>query len=224
VSKLGPEAQALVEAGRGAQRPSDADRQRVLEALRARIAQGAALPPAAPTPNPATSGVSWQVISGIVVGAALLGAIAFQFRASEGDQPTPPAPVAPPLVSAMVSAGPIATASEAPPPAAIPTPPAPAAEARAPLARSASSGLAEEVALLSRAETELHANRFGSALRLLNEYERKFPRGVMVQEDVAAKVQALCGLGRIAQAKVELTRLSASSPHAARARAACRLK
>jgi hypothetical protein len=103
-------------------------------------------------------------------------------------------------------------------------PPRASTEARAPHSRAASGGLAEEVALLSRAQTELHASRFGSALRLLDEYERKFPRGVLVQEDVAARVHALCGLGRVEQAKIELTRLSPTSPHASRARAACRLK
>lgn len=226
MSKLGPEARALVDAGRGLHRPSAADRQRVLEALRDRVAQTGGLPPEPPPPSPAARVSPWQLISGVVVGAAIIGAIAFQLRRT--DSPPPPAPVSAPAPSTLSTAPPAPVVVTAPSePAPQSTPPAPArppTENKAPLARSASSGLADEVALLSRAETELHANRFGSALRLLSEYERKFPRGLMVQEDVAAKVQALCGLGRIADAKVELGRLSATSPHARRARAACRLE
>jgi hypothetical protein len=228
MSKLGSEAQALVEAGRGLHRPTTVDRQRVLEALRDRIAQTGGLPPepAPPPPSPAPRVRTWQLISGVVVGAAIIGAIAFQLRGTDG--PPPPAPVSTPAPSTFSTTPPapvVVTAPSEPPP--LSTPPAPTrppTENKAPPARAVSSGRAGEVALLSRAETELHANRFGSALRLLSEYERKFPRGLMVQEDVAAKVQALCGLGRIADAKVELARLSPTSPHAHRARAACRLE
>lgn len=227
MSKLGPEAQALIAAGRGALRPTEADRQRVLEALRARIAAGE-LPGPAPSPAAGSSAATWPLLSGVLAGAALLGGLAFYF-ASSAPQPAAPAP----SVAASSAAVPIATAIEPaplPPPAPeLPSasnvaPLRPSAENRSAPSRPATSSLAEEVALLSRAETELHAHRFGSALRLLNEYERRFPRGVLVQEDVAAKVQALCGLGRVAEAQVELARLAPGSPHASRARAACRLK
>lgn len=78
------------------------------------------------------------------------------------------------------------------------------------------------MAILSRAQTELHAERFTAALRLLGEHERKFPRGTLAPERSAAKVRALCSLGRVAEADAELARLPPSSLHAERARAACR--
>jgi hypothetical protein len=225
LSKLGPEAKALVSASRDALRPSGADRQRVLDALRVRIAQAGGQPLAAATPSP-VKGSSWQLVSGLVVGAALIGTIAFQLQ-----KPASPAPTAP-AVPSIVVAAPAAPAAPVPPAPAAAREPAPLATASVSArpavqgsgSSRAASGLAEEVALLSRAETELHAGRFGSSLRSLDEYERKFPRGLLVQEDVAARVQALCGLGRVTEATVELKRLSPSSPHASRARAACKLK
>jgi hypothetical protein len=80
------------------------------------------------------------------------------------------------------------------------------------------------VAILSRAETDLHAGRFASAIRALDEHQRVFPIGALTQERVAARARALCGLGRTAEAATELARLarlSPNSPHESRARKAC---
>jgi RNA polymerase sigma-70 factor (ECF subfamily) len=81
--------------------------------------------------------------------------------------------------------------------------------------------LAEEVAILSRAETELHAGRYQGALRVLEEYERKFHNGKLAQERAAARILALCGLGRTTEANAALARLSRGSLHAGTAREAC---
>lgn len=221
MSKLGPEASELVLAGRDGLRPSDEDRARVLEALRARIA---AEPGGAPgVASPGAGGLGWPLASGLLVGAALVGALLWQWAV-----PTPPEPsrLRPALsLSALASR----VVPPAAPPVALPVPSASASASAAPAldgarfvpARAAASGLAEEVALLSRAETELHAGRFAKALRLLDDYERRFPKGALLQEDVAARVQALCGLGQVPAAKAQLKRLSPGSPHARRARAAC---
>jgi len=87
-----------------------------------------------------------------------------------------------------------------------------------------SDRLAEEVELLSRAETDLHAGRFAAALGVLDEHGRKFARGTLAPERRAARIQALCRLGRTAEADVELARLSPGSLHEARAREACGAK
>lgn len=128
----------------------------------------------------------------------------------------------------------------APPPAAIPAPssveerPAQAvAESSAVPARPAAyasppsgapDSLPEEVRLLSKAEQQLSAGRADDALRTLSEHGRRFPGGVLAEERLAARVQALCTLGRIAEARADLARLSRGypqSPHLDRARKFC---
>jgi hypothetical protein len=56
---------------------------------------------------------------------------------------------------------------------------------------------------------------------VLDEHERKFPRGTLAQERLAARIRALCGLGRTTDADAALARLSPSSVHEGRTRAAC---
>lgn len=73
--------------------------------------------------------------------------------------------------------------------------------------------LAEEVALISRAQNEISAGRSGNALKLLDEHQRKFPKGLLSEERVAARVQALCALGRTTEASAQLNRLSPNSLH-----------
>jgi hypothetical protein len=85
--------------------------------------------------------------------------------------------------------------------------------------------LAEEVALLSRAETELRAGRPAKALLALSEHQRKFPRGALSEERTAARIQALCALERTDEANAQLKQLlhiSPNSAHEERARQACR--
>jgi hypothetical protein len=90
----------------------------------------------------------------------------------------------------------------------------------------ASDRLKEEVAILSRAESERHARRFASALNLLEEHRRKFPRGSLSQERMAARIRVLCGLGRVTEAEAELAALKRASPSSLHlpARAACAAK
>jgi len=154
----------------------------------------------------------------LVAAVALIGGAAWL---RWGDVAPPPVALLRPALSGLHAQLPSAVGS-----APLPLASAPAAAARLvpsaqPSPPRGGGGLAEEVALLSRAETALHGGRFGSALRVLDDYERRFPRGALAQEDVSARVQALCGLGRVADAKSQLRRLAANSPHASRARAAC---
>ncbi|HEX6277078.1 MAG TPA: hypothetical protein VFZ53_28750, partial [Polyangiaceae bacterium] len=79
-------------------------------------------------------------------------------------------------------------------------------------------------AILSRAGTELHAGHPSEALKELEEHRRAFPRGALVQERSAAKIQALCALDRKSEARaelVQLAKLAPSSPLEARARRTC---
>lgn len=227
MSSLGPEARALLEAGRASLRPTTADRERIASALRSRLGD-AALPPDAPAPSPvaappaAAGSIGWQAISAVVAGLALTGAVAVVAFRSPDPTPAPPAVVAAPTppASAVAPAREVLPTGPEPTPALDLAPPV-ETQASAPSPRRPTDRLAEEVAILSRAEAELHADRYQGALRVLEEHERKFPRGKLTQERVAARIRALCGLGRTAEANAALARLSPSSLHEGRAREAC---
>jgi hypothetical protein len=91
-------------------------------------------------------------------------------------------------------------------------------------ARSAPSSLGAETALLENARAALGRGDAAGALALLDEHERDFPRGVLVEERLAARVFALCGLGRTAEAErvaERLLRHSPSSPLRARVLQSC---
>jgi hypothetical protein len=214
LAELTPRAQELVRAGRDALRPSDADRERVLQAL---------LPKLGPVAAASTSIAKATLIKSgaLLVGLGVAGA--GLFYALKPEEPV----AAPPVVATVAPPTPPAPIGEAAPesPATV-TPEAPVTEKRGPSASPVRSadGLAEEVAILSRAGAELHAGRPQAALTALGEHQRKFPNGVLTQERTAARVQALCALGRTKEAQTELARLariSPNSPHEARARKAC---
>lgn len=241
MSRLSPEAEQLVRAGRSALRSSDADRERVFGGLLQREAgnleteQGMQEPSHTPAAVRATP---WKIMS-MVVGLGVAGAgLFFTVR------PQPPA-------SRQVP-GPAAVSTSQPAPAVLPVPSPPvdiaaaaptqpvsappslvgelreeslAATPRVPPVRSLPSkprsadSLADEVALLSRASVELHAARPAAALEVLDEHERRFPKGLLTQERAAARVRALCALGRTEEARAELARLARTdpgSPHLAR--------
>jgi hypothetical protein len=86
--------------------------------------------------------------------------------------------------------------------------------------------LALEVAILSRASSDLYGGRPANALKALEEHQRRFPAGALAEERTAARIRALCALGRVNEAQTDLTMLSRStpdSPHLARARKVCAL-
>ncbi|HLV67109.1 MAG TPA: hypothetical protein VKY73_14915 [Polyangiaceae bacterium] len=223
MSKLGPEAQGLVDAARDVLRPTTADRERIREALRARLGSEGAFEPEAPAPPaaaPAASGIgAAKIATAVIVGLAIGGGLLGQALRAEPAESAAPSASAPVGVTAPKAPVVPSEASPSPPAPALASPPAGVIEEPAP--RRSSDHLAEEVAILSRAQAELHAGRFADALRILGEHERRFPGGTLTPERRAAKVGALCGLGRVAEADAELARLSPGSLHAERARAAC---
>jgi hypothetical protein len=244
MSDLSSDGKALVEAGRRADRPSDADRERVLAALRERLGDAAllatGLEQAAPKANGAGASRSQFIKWGWVAPTVLVtGALWLTPRVWPSSTKAVPAPSASVAVvetkpAAVVSAVP-EPAPEVPPQVPQEAPPSPSAPApgtgasRAvdtPKAATRSrDGLTEEVALLSRAETELHAGRPAKALLALAEHQRKFPRGALAEERTAARIQALCALGRNDEANAQLKQLLHISPNSAqeeRARQACR--
>lgn len=229
MSSLGPEARGLIDAGRAALGPTDADRARNLAALGARLPHGA-LEPREPVPAPAAAsggGLGWPALSAIAAGLVASAGVAFFALRT----PSKPLPVAAPVVPAQAqsafpppvvsTAQPATSSSDAP--LIAPSANAPATPAARGASRRSSDRLAEEVAILSRAETELHAGHYAKALGLLEQHARSFPRGTLAPERIGAQVQALCGLGRRTEAETTLRRLARGSLHETRARAACGL-
>lgn len=246
MSDLSEGGKALVKAGRLADRPSTADRQRVLLALQARLGDAAlAAGAVAEASRAARSGAgaatrSKYVKWGSWVGSAMLvaGAASLAPRLThESEKAAPVASVVASAPSASAVANPVENAPELAPAPSSPTATAEstrlvppegssrsADSSKAP-ARSSRDNLAEEVALLSRAETELHAGRPAKALTALSEHQRRFPRGALAEERTAARIQALCALGRTEEANAQLRQLlhiSPNSPLEERARQACR--
>lgn len=113
---------------------------------------------------------------------------------------------------------------ESPPPpetAASEEPPAGVHPAE-PLARGSSLG--DELRLLQAAQSHLRDHQPDQALSILDEHAASFPDGTLKEERLAARILALCGLGRVEQARAEAERFFQSatrSPHAGRIRASC---
>jgi TolA-binding protein len=78
--------------------------------------------------------------------------------------------------------------TDPPPPPAIAPPPAAVA--------SSPARLADEIALLDRAEAAVSRGDFRGALAQLGEHYRRFPAGTLTQEAEVLRIRALLGAGR----------------------------
>jgi hypothetical protein len=218
---LNPKAEELVRAGRSALRPTDADCERVFQALQPRL--GSTLEPKGVeglSTAPPTASVTIAKLTAAIVAMSVAGAGIF-IMLRTNTLPASPAATAP-VASEATLQGPVDQVPESAP-FAVPQA-QPSDEKRAPAAPRPADNLAEEVALLSQASADLHAGRPAAALTVLDEHRRKFPHGALVQERASARVQALCALGSMNEAQAEIARLarmSPNSPHLARARKAC---
>jgi hypothetical protein len=84
--------------------------------------------------------------------------------------------------------------------------------------------LTQELGLLGTAQREFAAGRAEQALAWLGEHERRFPAGALRGERLAARVFALCALGRAEEAKHatrEFERVAPGSPLTPRVLASC---
>lgn len=233
MSTLSHEARAMVAAAKGEIVPSPMDRSRVTHALRDRM--GAADLPV-PTPALSTPGVAaGRVLKLLVVVGALgvvgaLSGVAY-VRSHHAHTEAPPQttivaqPVPDPLQPSTPRQQPALVPELAASPAANDSPVK--AEPPQRVSKSSRDTLGEEVQILSRAEKELHNGRPALALKALDEHQRRFASGALVQERSAARIQALCALGRTQEATAEsikLTRTSPNSPQAAQMASPCEPK
>jgi hypothetical protein len=217
MSELSPQGQALLRATRAALRPQASDKERVLASLRDRLGTpvtGAATKAAAAQ----ASRTLWTVAGAAFVGVG--GVVAFGLSSLS-------TPATTPALAPAVSAAPVAQVAVAAPVVPEATPmPIPAASAT-PSVLTRRDRLAEEVAILSQAAKDLRAGHAASALGALNEHQKKFPSGLLTQERRAARAEALCSLGRFAEADAELStlvRTAPQSPLTVRAQQRCKAR
>jgi len=216
MKNLSPRAQSLVSAGKEALKPSAGDQERILATLRARLGDSVVAGEAA---SASAASSSWPIIAAVAAAIGVGGALFFGLSGRAEPVAAPPPAAAHAPAPAAVPA-PVQPAPDGAPTAALEPVPA---EQPSPSARR-SGTLAQEVEMLSRATAALQAGRAADALKVLGEHQRKFPGGLLAEERRAARVQALCTLGRRAEAEAELERLvrtSPQSPQTARARQVC---
>jgi len=235
MSDLSPELRELVLAGKGATLPTAADSARIFEILRARLGEAAFASAEAgqAVAAPSSAGfVTGKLATLGLAGLALLGG--FLFFSARSQRAVPSESNSAPRAAATEWAPQALAASALAPAAPQATDPTSAevaatagsndgvrTEPRPIASPHPKDSLSEEVAILSRAETALHGGQPGLALKLLNEHERRFGNGLLAEERIAARIQALCALGRTADATAQLAQLSPKSLHGAQARQAC---
>ncbi|MCA9704711.1 MAG: hypothetical protein KDK70_02540 [Myxococcales bacterium] len=86
---------------------------------------------------------------------------------------------------------------------------APTADEPAPVADAT---LHAEIALLRPAQKALRAKDYARALRLLDDHAKSFPRSVLAEERSLGRIQALCGLGRTAEAARSIEQFGRAHP------------
>jgi tetratricopeptide (TPR) repeat protein len=231
MKEMSYEACQLVDAGREAFRPTDADRARLMAAITgaASLSVGVAVAVGA---QRTLSGLLNVAHAGRLLAVVLpVAAGAYIWHATTASPPNvqPPAPVDPqPVLVAPRASAPAEREAEdeaAEPPS---QPNAPASPERSPSTAAEASKpgneIRQEVALLSKAQAALSRGRPQEALEALAEHAARFPRGVLSEERAATRARTLCALGRRQEAESELKRmekLNPTSAYLARARESC---
>ncbi len=189
-------------------------------------------PPPVALPGPGAAAAILKLIGGLVLVGGLVGVAARLVREPPVDEPPVPAPT-------LVRATDQAVLKDMPPmtwPLRQVKPPAPpVAELRAPVERvrrpaptdeaSEVLDLEAELRLIAAIRAALKRGDGKEALARVAEHRQKFgARGVLVQERSAHEVEALCAVGREAEARrmaAEFLRKWPESPHRARVTASC---
>jgi hypothetical protein len=239
---LTPGARAVVDAARSGDEPGAGDRERVRAKVLAAIAAGGAAgagaaghASAATSAGSATAGGALAAklamiaiaVAGVATGAYL--ALRSPDRAAE-QMPAPSVSALPPEPQPEPEVAPAITADAAiemgPEDVPDPSPAKPRATKKkdpAPTLSPADS-LREERALIARASDALRDGDAAAALTAVKEHQRRFPDGMLIEERSAARVQALCALGRTADGTSAREAFLARWPrsvHAAKVRVAC---
>jgi type IV secretory pathway VirB10-like protein len=239
MSELMPKDEELLRGARSGWDPPAGAEDRVLTAVLAKV--GPPAPPDgsgnAPPNAPPVAGVAkaW-LAKGALVALAALGGGAVIHRLATRAPETPPAAVAAASASAappdLAPPAPAPSASAPAPPPSASAPPAPPVErsARPRPATTASSAapdldtLRRETALMREAQKALRDGHPERALEVLDQHAGSHPGGVLVEERLAARVQALCLAGKVPEARAalaELRKVAPRSPQLARLAGSC---
>jgi len=236
MNEMSPEAIQLVNAGRQAFRPTEADRARLMAAVAGSATiSSAGIASASParrsfgrllrmTPAAAVLAVALPVAA---AGVAAAGAFWLN-ESPEVGKPTLPVSQPSAILAPKMAEQPLPVKPQAIEPPSEPNAPASPKSSGASGSESPRSGneIREEVALLSKAQAALSRGRPQEALEAITEHARRFPRGALVEERAATRVRTLCALGRTQEAATELKRvqrLNPSSAYLARAQESCGL-
>jgi hypothetical protein len=243
---LGPESNALLEVARDGDEPTHADRDRVRAAIELRLAlgAGAGLGAATAAKSAAAAAPAGLLAKAIVTAGIVCAVGVITGRVAR----TPPRAAAPTMsVVTPIAPAPIdgptrvtealsgAQSVAAPAPSisgerggllssaqALPIQGAMAASSTRSVA--AIGDVAAEVRLLDQAHTALRGGDAERALGLLEDHGRRYPKGALGEERDAARIAALCALGRTAEARDatdRFLRAAPRSPQAGSLRASC---
>lgn len=234
MSRLSPEARAIVDASRGGFEPAEADRVRVRRSLAIRLGLAVAAGTAATSAGSTAAGSTLTAILGSTSGKVILALLvvastgaSYHLLARRRPAAAPaaalPAPVASvqPAVSSQrveMASAPSASAPAASAPVERPATPQ-SAENLAP-APPTSNGLEQEVARLRRAQEAL---RDGKPERAMSELQPS-ESDVLAEERAAMNVFTLCEMGKASEARAAAQSFLAKypkSPQAPRVRATC---
>lgn len=226
---LDDEGRRLIADVSAADRPAAGADSRIWEALASRLDA-----PLSPVAEAAKSALETQVAGAVAaqaaqatLGAKLLlsivassvlvagGAVWYTTRALPPAEPRArieaPAAVRPDVTQAAPAVLAQPTATDPPATSAAPADDATSSSARAASSRRASNLLAE-TELLAAAQRALNGGSPARALELLDRHRTRFHRGALAPERDAARVLALCALGREAQAERERQRFVRNWP------------
>jgi hypothetical protein len=137
--------------------------------------------------------------------------------ATEPVTPEPAVPVPSPTPRTSVAARAAVRTPAATAPPLLPA--TPAASATEPL--RSSLGLGNEIAAVDDAQRALSSGNAGLAARLIDEYDARFPNGILSQEATVVRIEALAKQGRSAEARALAERFleaHPATPHASRIR------
>lgn len=239
MNDLGPEARAILKAGRDGDEPSATDRARLRRSLSRAIAAGGAAAAAASGAEAAAAvatgkAVSFTLAAKVLAGVLCVGALG----AGAWMLGAPPAPSSSTAVPAAATTSAEVVETAAPLPSAIPSNQVSAAPTSAPMQRPAPSArapsapgtgaepetLEDETRRLREAHAALQSGDADKALALLDEQAAAYSDGQLRQERAAARVLTLCKLGKLDEARAAAaTFLSENprSPLADRVRGGC---
>lgn len=241
MTDLSPKARALLARTSQGFEPRPADRERVRAAIHARVGAAAAAGAALSLPAAAMRGHSVRgLLTKVGLGAPLakllasFGVLAVVALALvlRRERPVQDEPRASPVASMSPPLAPVPLPSsidDEPRVPVVDVASLPSARPKAPLVSPSTvnveaGSIEDEIALLREAQGAARALDDVHALGLLDAHARRFPSGVLAEERDAARIFALCHLGRGDEARKARAAFLAAhpdSPHIARVREAC---